>query len=106
MLWKDQFTRLGRKLQGTLGRPMVAVAIDYDAGNPAAHTRLMGATYGELEFAAKAILSDISRNMREGDHDPCPCCADRMKRVEAAMALLEPGASAPITDPTPRGRLH
>lgn len=104
--WSTLFSRFSRKMQQAVERPMVAAAVDYTVtGGASAHTRLLGATYAELEFMAKAILSDIERGVTEGAPS-CGDCANRLKRVRAALAVLEPAAASPITPPADPRMLH
>lgn len=102
-MWQSMFTRMARKMQASIDRPMIAATLDY-GDSVQVHTRTLCTNPGEAEFMAKAILSDIERTI--SNPAACRCCADRLIRVRAALAILEPGATEPLTPPIDRAALH
>ncbi len=94
--WRDGAHALADKTR----KPMVAVVIDEQPDGVAAYS-VHGASPAGAELAAKTLLGDIINSIGGEDYQPgrCDCCDERLARVQAAFALLEPDAEVLPGDP-------
>lgn len=86
----QHLTRRVRKLHKELGLPIVAVAIEPVGGGVGAHWQLAEGGWGEIEFAALALLTAAADGLSQ-DPGQCEVCDARRDRVIAAVAALKPG---------------
>lgn len=91
LTWLARWEAAVRRLADKTSKPMIAIVISEERSGLAAHT-VHRATYGETEFAAKALLGDIIASITSDGYVPGACtgCDERLARAQAAYALLEP----------------
>lgn len=99
--WLNAWSGGARRLAHKTERPMVCVVIDETRDGTFAHT-VLGANYGAIEFAAKALLGDIIAGITSDGYTPgeCESCDERLARAQAAFALLEPQSAQHLSGPT------
>lgn len=91
--WLEAWSAGMTTAQAAADLPMIAIALDGDI----VHTQHLGATAGDAEAAALAILIDLLNHYNAAPDDQiCENCRSRIVRLESAVAALTDGETAPV----------